>query len=242
MTQFLDMNEDCIGHVLQWFKQSDSDSIDTIVAVSLTCTRLQSLTSRFMRHNSYSCSITSDEDEKRAKRTIATIGKRLVELNVNIAESYTALGPTFLKRLPSKCPNLKKFNISSNVSLNATLDGARMLHHLEDLSVHCYNGCTEDVDRRIVIRLAQDSKRLKSLKVTGAEWDYKTVVDFIHTAEKLDCLIFEIEYVQKHLCYEISNCLMDEFRYLDITESAELIYFLEFRDLLKHNMHNAVLY
>lgn len=225
MAQFLDMNDDCIDHVLKWFKHSDSGSIETMVAVSLTCTRLQSLTARFMEYKSYNSSITSEEDENRVKRTISTIGKSLTDLNVNIAEGYTAIEPSFLKRLSEKCPNLQKFEFASNMTPNATFAGVQILKNLEHLDVQCYQ-YIEDVDRCLVMQLAREAKKLDHLRVGGAEWEYRTVIDFIHAAEKLNCLHFEIEYIQKHLSYQISNCFMDEFRYLNVTDPSEMIYFL----------------
>lgn len=174
MTKFLDMNDDCIEYLLKYFDP------ESIVAISQTCKKLHLIaTGHFKKHTSYICSIASDEDEKRAKRTIANIGKSLVALNLNVAEGYKELKPIFLVRFPQMCPNLQKLEIIGNVSPNVVFDSVQSLQHLDYLCVRTYIN-DEKVTELCAARLAREIKTLQTLNVFGTEWDHRAVINFIH--------------------------------------------------------------
>lgn len=182
MTEFLDMNDECIEYVL---KYCDAESI---VAASQTCKKLQPIATRlFKDHTIYKCSIASDENGKRVKSTIAHIGNNLVELNVNFAKEYKKIDSVFFKRLPQKCPNLQTFGIVSHASIKAILKSFYTLEQLQHLSIHSWDHDEHDGS-------LPSLQKLQSLVLDVEQMDLWFFLEIILKAENLKYLKINNEY------------------------------------------------
>lgn len=189
MIEFLDMNDDCVEEVL---KNCDPDSI---VAMSQTCNKLKSLaTPLFKKHTKYDDEIESEEDLRRVKRTIASLGNHLVELNVNFDEEYNIRkSMLFVVQLPQKCPNLEIWRVVSQVSADVVLASARGLRRLKDLSVRRPHFVYEVVDRSTVLGLARELKQLESFEISEADWNEEMWLSFVFKNRNLKRFSCEID-------------------------------------------------
>lgn len=156
--ELLDLNDDCLEYLLKF---CDTDSL---IASSQTCKKLNGIGARlFKSETSYDCRIESEEDTSRIKRTIATIGKYLIDLQFT-DYGHRKLSGAFFGRLSQRCPNLRKLRIVSFVLPNLIISNIHTLHQLEFLAVRRGVYVNGNVNRLSAVRLARRLEQLQSFE------------------------------------------------------------------------------
>lgn len=158
MTLFLDLNDDCLEHVFNFC------DVETVVAASKTCKRLNALVTQiqFPKQTTFSCTIGSYACEEKVCEILDCIGKYLVELRIcqtsEIFLFYRFLGRSIgdrIRKLSIVTPHI------SETSLQAI---EPILWRLEELEMRIANTDMSDDDLDI-------QSRCPNLRRLHIQWD-----------------------------------------------------------------------
>lgn len=188
MTEFMDMNDDCLEYLLTFCDAA------SIVVMSQTCKKLNVMSTKlFSKQTKFSCSIVSLKYEKQVWNALRHVGQYLIELNLcPYLNGMENKRHGFIAPLSQLCPNLQRLTISDCSSPNIILRNVCNLRNLVSLYIGCTNSVyTESIDCRALKRLADTSKKLESLEISGLQFDHNKVKGFVARAECLKDLRYE---------------------------------------------------
>lgn len=158
MTEFLDLNDDCLDSVFNFC------DVETIVSVSNVCKRLNALVTayHFPRQTKFKCTIRSNECEEKARKILDCIGKFIVELNIcQTSEVFLFYG--FLGR--SIGDHIRKLTIQTPFISEASIQAIEpILRNLEELKLHISNTDPDDDDLML-------QSRCPNLRRLHIQWD-----------------------------------------------------------------------
>lgn len=158
MTEFLDLNDDCLEHVF------DYCNVEAIVSISKTCKRLNAMMTHtlFPKQTTFSCTISSYACEEKVFEILDCVGKYLIELKIcqtsEIFLFYRFLGRSIgdrVRKLSIVTPHI------SETSLQAI---EPVLWRLEELELRITNTDINDDDLDL-------QSRCPNLKRLHIQWD-----------------------------------------------------------------------
>lgn len=158
MMELLDLNDDCLDSILNLC------DIETIVAVSKVCKRLNSLVTRnhFPRQSKFKCTLRSNECEEKVREILDCIGNYLVELSIcQTSESflfYAYLGASIGDRI-------RKLTIGAPFISETSLQAIEpILGRIEELVLRISNTVPDDDDLML-------QSRCPNLRRLHIQWD-----------------------------------------------------------------------
>lgn len=158
MTELLDLNDDCLDSIINLCE------IETIVAVSKVCKRLNSLVTRnhFPRQSKFKCTIRSNECEEKVREILDCIGKYLVELSIcqtsEVFLFYAFLGTSIGDRI-------RKLTIGAPFISEASFQAIEpILGRIEEFILRISNTILDDDDLML-------QSRCPNLRRLHIQWD-----------------------------------------------------------------------
>ncbi|KAG4077007.1 hypothetical protein HA402_015994 [Bradysia odoriphaga] len=167
IAQVVDVNVDHVSPFVPTFRLAHYFDAESIVAVSLTCTRLENVAKNLFRHKkTYTCYIGSPEDIVIAVRTLRKIGTHLrkIDLKVDLPHGGCSLTKFFRLLAESVGPNLTELIILGEICLMQLEILEPILCQLEVLMLH--NLCWKE-DCASMIDLPSLCPNLRELLVFG---------------------------------------------------------------------------